>query len=428
MDEITHSHRNITPYGGLNFIYQAMNRMELDKFLDEHIGYRSILATYSYSDIVYSLFGNALCQGSFVADLEVLKAKFSKQVFNRIPSPDTVEYASQELKMANIVKRTEKGVVHQLNYNNKMNETLVALAVKTNQLNEGEKGLTLDYDNVIIENNKQDAQYTYKHSKGYHPGIAFIGRIPVHIENRNGNTPARFEQKETLGRCFENLHKHNIKIKHFRADSASYQKEVISLAERNVEYFYIRMMDFEDIRECCGQIDKWDTVEINHENKEVASIFYAPFNGDKQYRIVVTRKKRTDCQMDLLSCTAYTYQGIITNNQVMSEEEVIKFYNLRGDASENSNRYMLNDFNLHHLPFMDMNTNTVYMYFMAMCATLFEWTKNVLVKNKVKAITLSMRVKAVCFNYITIAATFVKHARKTILKVFSGESYSILRT
>jgi hypothetical protein len=276
MHKITQSTKNITPYGGLNFIYQAMNRMGLDKFLDAQIGFRSVFAKYSYSDVVYSLFGNALTQGSFIADLEVLKEKYSKQVFNKIPSPDTVEYVCQELKTPDIFKKTDTGVTHQLNYNAKMNETLVALAVKTNQLSAQGKEYTLDYDNVIIEHDKQDAQYTYKHSKGYQPGMAFIGRIPVHIENRNGNTPARFEQNETLQRCFDNLHKQNLKIKHFRADAASYQKEVI------------------------------------------------------------------------------------------------EFYNQRGDA-ENSNRYMLNDFNLHHLPFPDMSTNSVFMYLMGMCATLLEW-------------------------------------------------------
>jgi len=426
MDKITHSLRNITPFGGLNFIYQAMNRMELDKFIDGQIGLRSVLAQYSYSDIVFSLLGNTLTQGSFIADLEVLKEKYSKQVFNKIPSPDTVEYVCQELKTSNILKQTDKGILHQLNYNNKMNETLVALAVKTNQLKTKRSSYTLDFDNVITENDKQDAEYTYKKSKGYHPALAFIGRIPVHIENRNGNTPARYEQTETLQRCFNNLASHHIKIKNFRADAASYQKGVIELAVNSAENFYIRMMDFDDIRERCGEIENWQSVEINYENKEVASILYAPFDGDNEYRIAVTRKKRKDGQIDMLSGSAYTYQGIITNDYVQTEKEVIEFYNQRGDA-ENSNRYMLNDFNLHHLPFPDLSTNTVYMYLMAMCSTLFEWVKTVLVKNKTKAITLTMRVKAVCLHYITVASTFIKHARKETLKVFSVREYCMLR-
>lgn len=431
MDKITHSSKNITPYGGLNFIYQAMNRKGLDKFLNDKIGYRSILAHYCYSDVIYSLFGNALTQGSFIADLQVLKEKYSRQVFNKIPSPDTVEYVCQELKTPDIFKKTDSGITHQLNYNSAMNEALVSLAVKTHQLSTEEKEYTLDYDNVIIEHDKQDAQYTYKHSKGYQPGIAFIGRIPVHLENRNGNTPARFEQKETLQRCFDNLHKQNIKVKSFRADAASYQQEVIKLAEKNAEHFYIRMMDFEDIRAYCGHINHWQSVEINYEKKEVASIRYEPFQGEKEmgkeYRIVVTRKKRSDGQMDLLSGSAYTYQGIITNDEEKCEKEVIEFYNQRGDA-ENSNRYMLNDFNLHHLPFPDLSTNTVFMYLMALCATLFEWLKAVLVKNKVQAITLTMRVKSLCFHYITVATTFIKHAGQKILKVFSPHEYCVLQT
>ena len=120
-------------------------------------------------------------------------------------------------------------------------------------------------------------------------------------------------------------------------------------------------------------------------------------------------------------------QGILTNNHDQDEKQVIEFYNGRGDA-ENSNRYMLGDFNLHHLPFPDMDANTVYMYFMAMCSTLFEWTKTVLVKNKTKGITLGMRVKAVCFHYIAVAATFVKHAHQQILKVFSPQEYCVLQT
>src|ERR1035437_1323641 len=104
MDKINNSSQNVTPYGGLNFIYQGMNRAGLDKFLDEQIGYRSVSAKYSYADVLYSLLGNALTQGSFVSDLEIFKAKFSEQIFKNIPSPDTIEYACQELKTASIFK------------------------------------------------------------------------------------------------------------------------------------------------------------------------------------------------------------------------------------------------------------------------------------------------------------------------------------
>jgi hypothetical protein len=82
---------------------------------------------------------------------------------------------------------------------------------------------------VAVETEKQDARKNYKKTNGYHPNFAFIGRLPVHIENHNGNTPAKYKQSETLERCFNNLDANGVKTGHFRADSASYQQSVVEL-------------------------------------------------------------------------------------------------------------------------------------------------------------------------------------------------------
>lgn len=426
MDKVSKSSKNITAFGGLNFIFKAINNFGIPTFLDKEIGYRNVRAKYSYSDIVLSLFGNAICNGSYISDLEIFKSNFHNQFFNQIPSPDTIEYACQALKTPTMVQTTFTDVVHEVNYNTELNKTLIALCVKTNQLVPTNKNYTLDFDNVVVENNKQDAKKSYKKIKGYHPNFAFIGRLPVHIENHNGNTPAKYQQKQTLERCFKNLKDNNISIEHFRADSASYQKEVIELVEKNSTYFYVRNINSDSFSKHCSQIKDWKNVEINFENREVASAFYAPFGCEKTYRIVVTRSLKKDKQIDALTQSAYNYYGIITNNMELSNSEIILFYNRRGDA-ENSNRFLLNDFNVHHLPFMDLDMNTVFMYLMAMCSILFEWTKIILVKNKTKNITLKMRVKAICFQYITVATTFITHAREKIIKVFSDKDYKILQ-
>lgn len=425
MDKVTTSSKNVTPFGGLNLIYKALFNKELPKFIDQQLGCRNIRAEYSYSDIVLSLLGNALCQGSYIADLKELKEKFNNQYFKNIPSADTVEYACQELKLPNAIEISDSGVEHQINFNDNMNNTLVALCVKTNQLSKEEKNYILDFDNVVIENDKQDSKKSYKNTKAYHPSFAFIGRLPVHIENHNGNTPAKYRQDKTLGNCFDNLDKNQIKIEHFRADSASYQQSVVELASQRATYFYIRNMNSAGFLAHCGKMENWETIEINYEKKEVATTIYKPFDGTKEYRIVVTRTLRKDLQTDMFSEKAYNYYGIMTNNKKFTNKEVIQFYNDRGDA-ENSNRYLLNDFNLHHLPFPDMDINTVFMYLMAMGSILFEWIKVVLVKNKTSGIKLNMRVKAICFKYITIASTFISHSRQKILQVFSGYEYKIL--
>lgn len=425
MNKVKQSSKNITPFGGLNFIFNAIKSSKIDSFIDEQLGFRNFRAQYSYSDIALSLFGNSICNGEYISDLQYLKRNFKAQVFTKIPSPDTVEYACQELKTSTIVEKTVDGIVHEFNYNNKTNNALVALCVKTGQLKSDQK-YTLDFDNVVLENDKQDAKKSYKNTKAYHPNFAFIGKLPVHIENHNGNTPAKYKQKETLERCFNNLNINNIKIEHFRADSASYQKEVVELVAENAENFYIRNINSAKFNTLCGKVKNWKKVEINNEIKEVSTIIYTPFNGLFSYRVVVTRSLKKDKQTEMFSGTAYNYYGIMTNNHLFSDKQIIEFYNQRGD-SENANKLLISDFNLNHLPFMDLDTNTVFMYFMAISLILFEWTKEVLVNNKTKNINLKMRVKAVCFRYISVATTFVNHAREKVLTVFSDQEYKILQ-
>ena len=425
MDKVSKSLKNITPFGGLNFIYNAINCSKFDAFIDEKLGYRNFRAHYSYSDIVLSLLGNSLCNGEYISDLEHLKSKFSRQYFTKIPSPDTVEYACQELKTTTIQEKTADGIVHQFNYDNDKNNLLIALCVKTGQLKKTEK-YTLDFDNVVLENEKQDAKKSYKNTNGYHPNFSFIGRLPVHIENHNGNTPAKYKQLATLNRCFKNLNDNGIIIKNYRGDSASYQKEVIEFLSENVQYFFIRNISSQNFINRCGKIKNWKTIYINNEKKEVATMIYTPFKGKFSFRVVVTRTLKKNKQIDLISGTPYNYYGIMTNNLLISEQEVIEFYNQRGDA-ENSNKFLISDFNLKRLPFMDFDTNTVFMYLMAMCNILFEWIKIILVKNKTPNINLKMRIKAVCFRYITVATTFVNHAREKVLQVFSDQEYKILQ-
>jgi hypothetical protein len=418
MDKIIHSDKNVTVFGGLNFIYKAIRSQKLDAYINKQLGHRSRRSLYSHSDIVLSLFGNCLVQGSHLSDIQAFKEKYFQQRFKKIPSADTVEYVCQRLKSETIEKRTTKGVTNQVNYSNKMNRTLVGLAVQSGMLRKGDNNYVLDYDNIIIEHNKADARGTYQQTRGYHPALAFVGRIPVHIENRNGNTSARYEQAQTLERCFKNFTEAGIHISAFRADAASYQKQVVDLICMYTDRFYIRLHDCAELRNQCRQAERWKKVVINHRVREVASIHYKAFGGDIAYRGVIIRELREDRQVDLFSSDAYKYFGLLTNDWDKDEKDVIEFYNQRGDA-ENSNKYMLNDFNLHHLPFPDLSANTVFMYLMAMCSILFEWTKHILVLNKVKAITTSMRVKAVCFHYITVASTFVRHARQRCIKVFA---------
>lgn len=429
---IEHSTRNISPCAGLYLIVDAANRLNISQFINSNLPNRSPNAVYKYADVVLSLSANSMLLGDRLSDLALVKQKYAVNQGFKIPSADTVEYACQELKplvcQESILNQKGQIIEHQHCFQPKMNALLSALALKTGVLKTGNQGYTLDFDHMVIETEKQDARLSYKMVNGYHPCMAAIGRTPVYIENHNGNTPARFHQKESLERCFDTLHSQGIEIENFRADSASYQHEVIDLVASKSKFFYIRMMDFKSVAEKYSQVaeSEWKKARIGLEEVEVASLFYRPANSEKTYRLVATRRLKANLQMDIETGTAYRYQAIITNQMEWSEQQVIQFYNQRGDA-ENTNRYMLNDFNLSHLPFMDMNTNTVYMYLMGYAAILFEWSKALLLKNKVEGITACMRVKAICFHYLHVAGEWIVKKGKAILKIYSTKRYRPLQ-
>jgi hypothetical protein len=429
---IEHSSRNISPYGGFYFIAKALKDLNVSGFINSRLPSRSINAKYKYSDIALSLFVNCMVQGERLSDLTIVKGKFSARHGFQIPSADTIEYACQELKpvICNETVINQKGqtIEHQHCFQPKMNSLLVGLGIQTGVLKKGNQNHTLDFDHMVVETEKQDARMTYKQVKGYHPCLGFIGRLPVYIENHNGNSPARLNQKDSLERCFDNLESQGIQIENFRGDSASCQKEVINVIESRSKYFYIRMLSFGAIREAYSQIQEnsWVKVKIGLQEVEVASMLYTPKKSEKTYRLVVTRHLRADRQLDIETGTPYTFQAIITNQMEQTEQAVIAFYNQRGDA-ENSNRYQLNDFNMNNLPFMDINTNTVYMYLSGYAAILFEYSKQLLLKNKVEGIKPCMRVKAICFHYIHVAGEWIKKKGQEILKIFSTKKYKPLQ-
>jgi len=89
--------------------------------------------------------------------------------------------------------------VQEFNINRKLNDQMIKSLLQTRQLN-CEIRYDLDYDNVVLPNEKYDSERTYKKTTGYQPGVATIRNIPVYIEGRSGNSPAKYKQDETLGK------------------------------------------------------------------------------------------------------------------------------------------------------------------------------------------------------------------------------------
>jgi hypothetical protein len=400
-----------------------LQAISYDTLVNEHLGKRVKLIGYSYSDICKSLFLSQLSGGSCVEDVQQLKLGWEAHPNFKVCSSDTVLRGLSELKTENTLITSESGVQHQFNINTKMNELLLKVALKTNLIHSGTP-CTLDYDNVITECEKYDAEYTYKKVLGYQPAVASIGNLPVYIEGRNGNSNARFRMKQTLENCFILLDKHGIEINKFRSDSAAYLQDVIELMKKRSIIFYIRAMASQDLKLHIRSIKEWTTIRYNHLPVELAEVKYAPFGGEEKYRIIVQRKKKTDGQMDAFSQDCYEYHGILTSDTQSTPEEIFGFYNQRG-SSEKLFDILKNDFNWNHLPSSFLAENTVYMILSSISCLLFEWLKSIAPKY-ISGIEQTHRLKQFIYRFVTVAGKWIRTGRQTILKIFSDRRYDLI--
>jgi hypothetical protein len=328
--------------------------------------------------------------------------------------------AIKELTTKNTVYISDKGLSYNFNINTKLNRLNIKSLKLTKQLKAGES-YDFDYDNQVNANNKWDAKNTYKKNKGYLPGIATIGNKVVAIENRDGNANVKFKQEKTLERIYTLLESEGITINRSRMDAGSYSKKIIDVADRYSKLFYIRANKSADLFEQINNISDWETVEINYKNYQVASIPFAQFYEDRNYRLVIMREESSNTQLDMFTRDTYIYRSILTNDHQSTEKEVIEYYNARG-ASEKIFDEMNNDFGWKHLPFSFLNENNAFMIITAMIKNFYNYFVTI-VARKFDDINSTTRVKRFIFRFITVAGRWVYQGREWILKLFTKRPY-----
>lgn len=434
--KVTKSAEKITSFGGFNFVFKSFKESGLSELIDKELGMRVKTVGFSYSDIFSNHLAVFFNGGDCTEDVNDHLREHLQQVRGmRVCSADTILRGIKELATDTLhLENPDSGVKHEFNINPKLNDLMVKVLKKTGQLKEG-KLYDLDYDNQVQPTEKYDAVKTYKMVSGYQSGIASIANpgtgqaMPVYIEGRNGNSQAKYLQADTLSRAFSNLGKNGIRIGRFRADSASYQKDVVELVERNCGFFYIRAKRCAKMDDMIGTVpkEKWEAVRLGVQEMEVAEIpCYKPFGGDRSYRLVISRIRRRDAQTDMFSGEAYTYRGILTNETETPNGEVVAFYNGRGE-SECLFDVMNNDFGWAKMPCSFLSENTAFMIMTAVYANFYSYLVGEYSK-KLSWLKPNYRLKKFIFRFITVAGKWIKTGRSHVLKLYTQKDYSQLLT
>ena len=420
------NYKPISAFGGINFVFEYLDKNDVDSLFDQTLPALKNQSRYNWSDIIKSVLSIYMCGGDCIEDLQThLKNHFINNPFVNLPSPDTVLRRLSELHQSNQICRAKRGEVDHIYNTNQVLERLNILLLKKLGAFDAEE-LTIDYDNTIIFNEKSDSKMTYKRNPGYQPGICTINEQQVlYIENRNGNSDAKSFQSDTLSRVFTLLKANNVKtIDNFRADAASYQHDVIELLEKNVKNFFVGCRN-SYIEKYFTQISNWVPFTSNCDvPMEIGEIYITPFQKQaknekaelKGYRLVVKRKLKEDNQLDLFTLDPFEYRAILTNNKGLSTEEVVEFYNHRGNMEKQFD-ILKNDFGWNHMPFSKLQQNTVFLYITAICRNLYH---NIICyfSKTIKSLKPTYRVKKFLFLFIILPAKWIRKARQNYLCIY----------
>lgn len=419
----------INPFGGINFVIESIKQSGITDIIDNQLGIRPKQAAYSFSDLILCLWSVFFCGGDCAEDINEHLKNYLKSVPDmKVANADTILGVLKSFKTNKEEVKGPTGAVYQTNRNDKFNELNISLLKHVGLLKEGGY-YNFDFDNEVLKTEKHDTQKTYKMANGYFPGMATINGMPVYFENRDGNMNVKTDQDELLERCFSMLLSANLFVNKARMDAGSYTKKIVQVVEKYCKRFYIRANRCEQLTKELLQNRDWEKVEINNIVYEVCSIEYQPFTYGKgeekrTYRLVVSREKTNEAQLDLLTGDTMKYRSILTNDWESTEKEVIEYYNKRG-TEEKTIDVLNNDFGWGKMPFSFMEENTVFLMVMMICKNIYTWLIGKFAK-VFGALKENFRIKKFIFRFITVPAKWIKRGGQMRLKIFSDKPYELL--
>lgn len=402
----------VTPFGGIHLIHEQLFACGSIDFIDNQLGERVKNVGYNYSDILLSRIYTAFCGGNATEDVNYIRENTLKHLKGiSIPSADTILRGDVELSTPCKYIQTTSARGNKINVNDRMNNFLISSAIEFRQLDPFANDLIYDFDHQFIPAEKYDAEYSYKHKKGYFPAVATISNIPVYIEGRNGNCNVKTEQLATHKRALKALSSKGIKPRYARMDCGSYIKEVTDHFHQENILFSIRASHSESLLMQASDTKGWQPCTINFQDIEVNSFKYR--FGKYEHRIVAYRMPNKTGQMSTFTNDSNNYLFIITNDWDISERDAIVFYNRRGD-SERVFDIQNNDFNWDSMPHSFLEENTVYLIIMAVAHIIYKFVLAIFA-DLVEGLSNNSRLKKFIFRFVAIVAKFTRSGRQTVV-------------
>jgi len=335
----------ITPHAGLALLGEFAVGLGLNKALDRHIPGPGSGAGYLASEHVFPLVLMLNGGGRTLEDSREIRSDTGLREIlplKKIPSTDA---------MGDWLRRS--GTNGGLEGLGAVNRRMLKRALKNGK----EKEFTLDIDATGIESEKEAAKMTYKGYTGYMPMVGHLAEngLVVGDEFREGNDSPVARNLEFLKYCERQMPKGK-KIKAFRADSAAYQADVINYCHDHGTAYAIGGDLDEAVKKVTSAIkaDEWHP----YQNGFISETVHCMNKTKEAFRLVVIRRPFQGSLFD--SEEGLEKYTVIATNRHESAEEVVKWYNQRGESSENRIKELKIGFGMERMPCGQFEANAVF--------------------------------------------------------------------
>ena len=391
----------ITPHAGLALLGEFAVGLGLLQSVDTSLPAPGSGAGYHPSEYIFPLILMLNGGGRSLEDIRQIRADEGLREIlplKRIPSSDAF---GDWLR--------NRGISGGLSGLERVNRRLLKRGMKY----DGIKNYTLDIDATGIEAEKQTAKMTYKGFTGYMPMVGHLAEngLIVGDEFRDGNVAPAAGNLAFIKHCVRQMPKRK-RITALRSDSAAYQAEIINYCDHEGIQFAIGADLDSSVLTAIAAIpeDDWKP----YKNGSITETIHAMEKTEEAFRLIVIRRpyQRTLFAQQEASLK-YT---VIATNRTESAEYVVRWYNQRGECSENRIKELKIGFGMERMPCGQLTANAMFFRIGALAYNLFRlFTLRVLSSSWHRH-----QVQTVRWRLYQIAGKIIFHGGQVFLKVRRG--------
>ena len=346
----------ITPHAGLALVGEFAVGLGLLKSVDSSLPKPGSGAGYHPSEYIFPLVLMLNGGGRSLEDTRQIRADEGLREIlplKRIPSSDAFGDWLRNMGSTGGLFALER-----------INRKLLKQAMKY----DGIKGYTLDIDATGIEAEKKTAKMTYKGFPGYMPIVGHLAKngLVLGDEFRAGNVAPAARNRAFIKHCVRQMPKGK-KISALRSDSAAYQAEIINYCEKEGIQFAIGA-DLD--KAVVGAIQAIPEKEwIPYKNGSITETIHSMGKTEQAFRLIVI-KRPYQGSLFAEEDTRLKYTAIATN-RVESPEDVVAWYNQRGECSENRIKELKIGFGMERMPCGQFEANAMFFRIGTLAYNLF---------------------------------------------------------